>query len=51
MYSSEMLNVRAYPKDFSSGTYPNVDGDSSPDLFWPAVFTEFQTKIKENSVE
>lgn len=46
-----MLNVRGCPKDFSSGTYPNVDADSSPDLFWPPIFMEVQTNIKENSKE
>lgn len=51
MLSSEKLNVRAASKDFYSGIYPNVDADTSLVLFWPAVFTEFQTKIKENSEE
>lgn len=44
-------NVRGGPKDFSSRTYPKVDADTSAVLFWPAVFTEFQTEIKENSEE
>lgn len=51
MHSQEMLKVRGGPKDFSSRTDPKVDADTSAVLFWPAVFTEFQTEIKENSDE